>query len=92
MGGFTGAVPTPTAAAFHHLIATGKVRYVVLGGAATDPGTVNAAWVLGHCARVLGQTFHLYDCSKPPVPHKAQARHHRHAGKADRARAPKSGT
>lgn len=92
MGGFTGAVPTPTAAGFHHLIATGKVRYVVLGGAATDPGTVNAAWVRGHCARVPSQTFHLYDCSKPPAPHKAQARHHRHAGKADRARAPKSST
>ncbi|MFD7606930.1 ArnT family glycosyltransferase [Streptomyces mirabilis] len=90
MGGFTGAVPTPTAAGFQHLIATGKVRYVVLGGAATDTGTVNAAWVRGHCAWVPGQTFHLYDCSKPPAPHKAQARHHRHAGKAGRARAPKS--
>src|SRR5205823_15120734 len=38
MGGFTGAVPTPTGAEFHHLVATGRLRYLVLGGPGTAPG------------------------------------------------------
>jgi 4-amino-4-deoxy-L-arabinose transferase-like glycosyltransferase len=63
MGGFTGAAPTPTRTEFRHLVATGQVRYVVLGGAPTTPGRANAAWVRGHCLRTDYQPERLYLCS-----------------------------
>ncbi|MFJ1606069.1 ArnT family glycosyltransferase [Streptomyces sp. NPDC088253] len=63
MGGFTGAAPTPTGAQFRHLVATGRLRYVVLGGVVTAPGRTNADWVRAHCARVPFPTSRLYRCS-----------------------------
>ncbi|WP_282503681.1 glycosyltransferase family 39 protein [Streptomyces rhizoryzae] len=63
MGGFTGTAPTPSPAAFRHLVATGRLRYVVLGGPATTPGRALAPWVRAHCARVPGQGYDLYRCS-----------------------------
>ncbi|ARF53340.1 ArnT family glycosyltransferase [Streptomyces gilvosporeus] len=63
MGGFTGAVPTPTGAEFHHLVATGRLRYIVLGGPGTAPGRSVARWVRGHCPRVPHQPSQLYRCS-----------------------------
>ncbi|WP_234341408.1 ArnT family glycosyltransferase [Streptomyces sp. NRRL S-646] len=63
MGGFTGAAPTPTNAEFRNLIATGRLRYVVLGGVPTAPGRAAAHWVHGHCTRVPHQTFRVYDCA-----------------------------
>ncbi|MGW3032053.1 ArnT family glycosyltransferase [Streptomyces sp. NPDC001178] len=63
MGGFTGAAPTPTGAEFRNLIATGRLRYVVLGGASTTPGRAAAHWVRGNCALVPHQPFRVYDCA-----------------------------
>ncbi|GAA3777688.1 glycosyltransferase family 39 protein [Streptomyces coacervatus] len=63
MGGFTGAAPTPTSAEFRNLIATGRLRYVVLGGAPTTPGRAAADWVRGHCTRMPHERFRVYDCS-----------------------------
>ncbi|MFF4359379.1 ArnT family glycosyltransferase [Streptomyces sp. NPDC001604] len=63
MGGFTGAAPTPTGAGFRNLIATGRLRYVVLGGAPTAPGRAAAQWVRGHCAPMPHQAFRVYDCA-----------------------------
>ncbi|WP_274911618.1 ArnT family glycosyltransferase [Streptomyces sp. WZ-12] len=63
MGGFTGTAPTPTAAGFRHLVATGQLRYVVLGGPATDPGRAIGPWVRGHCTPVPGQAYRLYRCT-----------------------------
>jgi hypothetical protein len=63
MGGFTGAAPTPTGAQFRHLVATGRLHYVVLGGAVTVPGRTNARWVRAHCARVPLPMSRLYRCS-----------------------------
>ena len=62
MGGFTGAAPTPTEAAFRTLIATGRLRYVVLGGPPTTPGRAAAHWVRAHCTRVSHEAFRVYDC------------------------------
>jgi 4-amino-4-deoxy-L-arabinose transferase-like glycosyltransferase len=67
MGGFTGAVPSPTTAGFQRLVTTGRLRYVLLGGPLTRPGLTIAVWVRGHCARVR-HTFRfphhwLYHCS-----------------------------
>jgi 4-amino-4-deoxy-L-arabinose transferase-like glycosyltransferase len=63
MGGFTGAVPSPTRTEFRNLVATGQVRYVVLGGAPTAPGRSVAAWVRAHCIRTDYQPEWLYLCS-----------------------------
>ncbi|MGW7578311.1 ArnT family glycosyltransferase [Streptomyces sp. NPDC054765] len=63
MGGFTGAVPSPTGSGFRHLVATGRLRFVVLGGPATAPGRALAPWVRAHCAPVPHQTPALYRCS-----------------------------
>ncbi|GAA2678667.1 glycosyltransferase family 39 protein [Streptomyces lunalinharesii] len=67
MGGFTGTAPTPTAVGFRELVATGQLRYVVLGGPATDPGRALAPWVRAHCARVPGQAHGLYHCAPGPA-------------------------
>ncbi|AIA08173.1 4-amino-4-deoxy-L-arabinose transferase-like protein [Streptomyces noursei] len=67
MGGFTGTAPTPTAAGFRELVATGQLRYVVLGGPATDPGRAIAPWVRAHCDRVPGQAHRLYRCAPEPA-------------------------
>ncbi|MFF2809040.1 ArnT family glycosyltransferase [Streptomyces sp. NPDC058000] len=70
MGGFTGTAPTPTAAAFRHLVAAGQLRYVVLGGPATDPGRAIGPWVRAHCDRVPGPSYRLYQCSpESTAPH-----------------------
>ncbi|MYT27479.1 mannosyltransferase [Streptomyces sp. SID8354] len=63
MGGFTGTAPTPTRSGFRHLVATGQLRYVVLGGPRTGPGRAIAPWVRAHCDRVPGQAHQLYRCT-----------------------------
>ncbi|MGD3112384.1 ArnT family glycosyltransferase [Streptomyces sp. YGL11-2] len=63
MGGFTGTVPTPTEAEFRHLVATGRLRYVLLGGPGTTEGRAIAPWVRAHCPREPGTTAQLYRCS-----------------------------
>jgi 4-amino-4-deoxy-L-arabinose transferase-like glycosyltransferase len=63
MGGFTGAVPSPTRTEFRNLVATGQLRYVVLGGPVTKPGRTIAPWVRAHCARTHYQPQRLYLCS-----------------------------
>ncbi|AJC53512.1 glycosyltransferase family 39 protein [Streptomyces sp. 769] len=63
MGGFTGTAPSPTASGFRDLVATGQLRYVVLGGPATTPGRAIGPWVRAHCDRVPGQAHQLYRCA-----------------------------
>ncbi|MGV4927186.1 glycosyltransferase family 39 protein (plasmid) [Streptomyces sp. BHT-5-2] len=63
MGGFTGTAPTPTMSGFRHLVATGQLRYVVLGGPGTGPGRAVASWARAHCDRVPGQAHRLYRCT-----------------------------
>ncbi|MEV7321302.1 glycosyltransferase family 39 protein [Streptomyces sp. NPDC093970] len=70
VGGFTARVPYPAAPAFHRLIATGGLRYVVLGRAdltrrargARTPGRALMRWVLGHCAPVPVSGYTVYRC------------------------------
>jgi hypothetical protein len=63
MGGFTGAAPSPTTGRLRHLVATGRLRYVLVGGPATLVGHTNAAWVRAHCARTGFRPEELYLCS-----------------------------
>ncbi|MER6565729.1 glycosyltransferase family 39 protein [Streptomyces sp. NPDC001093] len=78
MGGFTGRVPYPTAARFHQLIDSGRLRYVVLPGSDARaarrhrPSTLVGRlerWTVGHCTQVPAiaygsrdATHLLYDC------------------------------
>ncbi|MEU6662999.1 glycosyltransferase family 39 protein [Streptomyces sp. NPDC046821] len=67
MGGFTGTAPSPTTAGLRHLVATGQLRYVLLGGPATQTGHANAAWVRANCARVPDRPEQFYLCT-PATP------------------------
>jgi 4-amino-4-deoxy-L-arabinose transferase-like glycosyltransferase len=62
MGGFTGVVPSPTLDGFRALVAAGRVRYVLLGGPASEPGREITPWVVAHCARTGYRPDRLYEC------------------------------
>ncbi|MEU0966445.1 glycosyltransferase family 39 protein [Streptomyces sp. NPDC005917] len=70
VGGFTAHVPYPAATAFHQLIDTGKLRYVVLSPAdlthrargAKTPGRALMRWVIGHCSPVHVSVYTVYRC------------------------------
>ncbi|MEU2336573.1 glycosyltransferase family 39 protein [Streptomyces sp. NPDC013172] len=70
LGGFTARVPYPTAAAFHHLIDTGRLRYVLLTKAdvtpralgAKTPGRALVRWAVEHCSPVRVPRYVLYRC------------------------------
>jgi 4-amino-4-deoxy-L-arabinose transferase-like glycosyltransferase len=73
IGGFNGGDPAPTLAQFQHLVAQGKVHYVLLGGGFGGPGGPggpgggNSAlrqWVTSHGTQVnYGGSATLYDVS-----------------------------
>ena len=75
IGGFNGADPTPTLTQFEHLVATGKVRYVLVSnaggggfgpGGATGSGSSISQWVTTHGKEVSTTstgTGTLYDVS-----------------------------
>jgi hypothetical protein len=64
MGGFTGAAPTPTLDGVRHLVATGQLRFFLLGGPSTGAGHTAATWVRAHCSRAGFQPAQLYFCSR----------------------------
>lgn len=63
MGGFSGSVPEPTLARVRQLVATGQLRFFLLGAGGAGPGrggsTVAeiASWVESSCATVPGQDY-----------------------------------
>ncbi len=61
-GGFTGEAASPTRSAFLHLIATGRLRYVVLDDPVSRPGTWIKPWVRAHCTRTAYRPNRLYLC------------------------------
>ena len=72
MGGFTGSDPAPTLAQLESYIASGKLRYVLAGGAGggggggfggTDSSSITS-WVTSTCKLVdYGGSSSLYDCA-----------------------------
>ncbi|WP_052768503.1 ArnT family glycosyltransferase [Streptomyces humi] len=70
IGGFTAHVPYPAPSAFHRLVDTGRLRYVLLSTAdlthrargAKTPGRALVRWVLGHCSPVHVSHYVLYRC------------------------------
>jgi 4-amino-4-deoxy-L-arabinose transferase-like glycosyltransferase len=64
MGGFSGSVPEPTLARVRQLVATGQLRFFLLGGfgggagrGAGGPAAQVASWVESSCATVPGQDY-----------------------------------
>ncbi|MEU9449651.1 glycosyltransferase family 39 protein [Streptomyces sp. NPDC048277] len=70
LGGFTAHVPYPAATTFHHLIDTGRLRYVLLTSAdlthrargAKTPGRALIRWAIGHCSPLHVARYTLYRC------------------------------
>jgi hypothetical protein len=79
MGGFTGSDPTPTLEQLQGYIASGRLRFVVLGGEGGDGGPLGGgplgggpgggdtsertAWVRATCTAVSSVSASLYDCA-----------------------------
>ncbi|MDI1460876.1 glycosyltransferase family 39 protein [Catellatospora sp. KI3] len=77
LGGFSGRVPFPTVDRLQRLVATGELRYVLIGasgfgvfnryaaanrGGAPGIGAALAAWVTAHCTGIDAAGTRLYDC------------------------------
>ena len=67
MGGFTGSDPAPTLAQLQAMVASGQLRYVIVGGAGAGPGGGNTtlsaidAWVQANGTVVSSVSSNLYD-------------------------------
>ena len=69
MGGFSGSVPEPTLARVRQLVASGQLRFFLLGGAGFGPGGPGGgaggpsqteqivSWVEGTCSVVPAQAY-----------------------------------
>jgi 4-amino-4-deoxy-L-arabinose transferase-like glycosyltransferase len=70
MGGFTGSDPAPTLEQFQALVASGQLRFVIVGGQGGGPGGVSGeasartAWIEANCLQVTSVSSSLYDCSE----------------------------
>ena len=65
MGGFSGSVPQPTLAEVQSLVATGQLRYFLLGGQRMGRGGASTitSWVQSSCTAVpVSDTQSLYRC------------------------------
>jgi 4-amino-4-deoxy-L-arabinose transferase-like glycosyltransferase len=67
MGGFTGSAPSPTLPELQSLVATGQLRYVMLGGPSTAAGHASAGWVRTHCTRDDPRFPQFYLCTPSSV-------------------------
>ena len=69
MGGFTGSDPAPTLEQFRALVASGQLRFVIVGGQGGGPGgdssdaSARTAWIEANCSQVTSVSSSLYDCS-----------------------------
>ena len=67
MGGFTGSDPAPTLAQLQSMVASGQLRFVIIGGRGGGPGGGNStlsaidAWVQANGAPVNSVSSNLYD-------------------------------
>lgn len=69
MGGFTGSDPAPTLEEFRTLVASGQLRFVIVGGQGGGPGgssstaSSRTAWITANCTAVPSVSASLYDCA-----------------------------
>ncbi|HEY8438898.1 MAG TPA: hypothetical protein VIK65_09830, partial [Candidatus Limnocylindrales bacterium] len=65
IGGFSGSDPAPTLAQLQAYIASGELRFVIVGGRG-GPGAVASdvtSWVQSSCSAVPTVSATLYDCA-----------------------------
>jgi len=69
MGGFSGTDPAPTLAQFQSMVASGQIRFVIVGGRGGGPGGGSSpisaidAWVQANGTAVSSVSSNLYDLS-----------------------------
>ncbi len=65
MGGFSGSDPTPTLEQLQAYVASGALRFVIVGGGGGPGGgsTAVSTWVTSACTAVSAVSTTLYDCS-----------------------------
>jgi 4-amino-4-deoxy-L-arabinose transferase-like glycosyltransferase len=66
MGGFSGSDPAPTLAQLQAYVASGELRYVIVGGRGGGPGggaNAISSWVGSTCTAVTDVSSALYDCA-----------------------------
>ncbi len=65
MGGFTGSDPTPTLQELQAYLASGQLRFVIVGGGGGPDGGSSevTSWVTSTCTVVSDVSSTLYDCS-----------------------------
>jgi 4-amino-4-deoxy-L-arabinose transferase-like glycosyltransferase len=68
MGGFTGSDPAPSLEQLQSLVASGELRFVIVGGQGGGPGggadsSARTAWISANCAAVTSVSSSLYDCA-----------------------------
>jgi hypothetical protein len=67
MGGFTGSDPAPTLSQLQSMVASGQLRFVIIGGQGGGPGGGNStlsaidAWVQANGTPVSSVSSNLYD-------------------------------
>jgi hypothetical protein len=68
MGGFSGGDPAPTLAQLQGFVASGELRYVIVGGPGGGLGgggsSAISSWVEASCAPVTSVSSALYDCAR----------------------------
>ena len=64
MGGFSGTDPAPTLAQLQSLVASGELRFVLVGGGGPGGGSTDvSSWVQSTCTVVSDVSSSLYDCA-----------------------------
>ena len=68
MGGFSGSDPAPTLEQFQASVASGELRFVIVGGQGGGSGggtdaADRTAWIQTNCAAVTSVSSSLYDCA-----------------------------
>jgi 4-amino-4-deoxy-L-arabinose transferase-like glycosyltransferase len=65
MGGFTGSDPAPTVEQLQAYVASGELRFVIVGGGGGPSGGSSdvSAWVAASCTAVTTVSSSLYDCA-----------------------------
>jgi 4-amino-4-deoxy-L-arabinose transferase-like glycosyltransferase len=69
MGGFSGSDPAPTLDQLKAYIASGQLRFVIVGGQGGGPGggsaeaAARSAWITASCTSVPSVDASLYDCA-----------------------------
>ena len=66
MCGFSGSDPAPTLEQFQAAVASGTLRFAIVGGQGGGPGggaSARTAWIQANCTVLANVSASLYDCA-----------------------------